>query len=296
MVHRTSVAAFVVTIVSSIIGGASATAAPGDCAETPDPERWTSAGAPDQGSSPVISAHRGASRMAPENTLWAYRHAFAYGVDMVEFDVRETADGHYISMHDDTLDRTTNGEGPVAALTLEEIRDLNAADYAPWAGGEYDPSIVPTVEEVAAMAARRRRGHRVRHQGRVRSVEAGSDRRSLRDPRALGVQLAGSEDPGRVPRGPAHLQPGHFRAARLPLRARQFRIHVLRFAPRRVHRRKHRRDPRCVRPRNPACLRRHARRRSCGSHLRSLHRSRRRAGEQSRHSRRARSKSRCRRH
>jgi glycerophosphoryl diester phosphodiesterase len=156
MFRRISLASLVVLVALVVMpaGTGTASAAPGECTETPDPDRWTSAGDPDQGSTPVISAHRGASRLAPENTIWAYRHAFAYGAEMVEVDVRETADGRYISMHDDSVDRTTNGEGPVSGFTLEEIRALNAADYEPWAGGEYDPSVAPTVEEVAALAAR----------------------------------------------------------------------------------------------------------------------------------------------
>lgn len=84
--------------------------------------------------------------------MWAYRHAFAYGVDFVEIDVRETIDGVFISMHDATVDRTTNGTGALAELSWSQIETLNAADYPPWQGTQYDPSTVPRLEEILALA------------------------------------------------------------------------------------------------------------------------------------------------
>jgi hypothetical protein len=130
-----------------------AEAMPG-CTEAPEPQRWIDAGTPDQGAAaPVLSAHRGASRLAPENTLFAYRHSFAYGADMVEVDIRETSDGRYVSLHDDNVDRTTEGTGPVSEMTFEEVRKLNAAAYAPWEGGEYDPAQIPSLEEILQLAA-----------------------------------------------------------------------------------------------------------------------------------------------
>lgn len=63
---------------------------------------------------------------APENTLEAMRLAFACGADAVEFDLRLTADGEVVVIHDATLDRTTDGTGPVSAKPLAELRELNA--------------------------------------------------------------------------------------------------------------------------------------------------------------------------
>src|SRR5688500_5177666 len=67
------------------------------CDQTPEPHRWVDAGVPDVGARPpLLSAHRGGVTLAPENTLAAFRHAFAYGMDFVEVDVRETADGVFV--------------------------------------------------------------------------------------------------------------------------------------------------------------------------------------------------------
>jgi glycerophosphoryl diester phosphodiesterase len=125
------------------------------CRERAEEARWTAVGTPDKGlAKPLISAHRGGNTLAPENTLAAYEAAFALGVDFIEVDVRETKDGVFVANHDDTVDRTTNGTGKVADLTLAEIRALNAADYAPWKGGPFDPSRIATLEEVLALAKR----------------------------------------------------------------------------------------------------------------------------------------------
>jgi glycerophosphoryl diester phosphodiesterase len=125
------------------------------CRERAEEARWTAAGAPDKGlAKPLISAHRGGNTLAPENTLAAYEAAFALGVDFIEVDIRETKDGVFVANHDDTVDRTTDGNGKVADLTLAQIRAMNAADYAPWKGGPFDPSRIATLEEVLALAKR----------------------------------------------------------------------------------------------------------------------------------------------
>lgn len=129
------------------------------CDEVPEHQRWNDADVPDVGvRPPLLSAHRGGVNLAPENTLAAYRHAFAYGMDFIEIDVRETADGVFVAMHDDTVDRTTNGSGSVSALTWAEIQSLNAADFVPWQGGEYDPSPVPRLEQILELARSAARG------------------------------------------------------------------------------------------------------------------------------------------
>ncbi|MEO8096954.1 MAG: glycerophosphodiester phosphodiesterase family protein [Acidobacteriota bacterium] len=72
-----------------------------------------------------VVAHRGASKMAPENTLAAIRKAIELGVDRVELDVRQTKDGVFVLMHDASVERTTNGEGRVRDLTLAEMQRLD---------------------------------------------------------------------------------------------------------------------------------------------------------------------------
>ena len=92
----------------------------------------------------AVIAHRGGTG-APENTLAAFRHAIALGVDFVEMDVRATRDGHLVLMHDGSVDRTTNGHGAVADLDFATIRSLDAGrKCAPRFAGEK----VPTLDEV----------------------------------------------------------------------------------------------------------------------------------------------------
>jgi glycerophosphoryl diester phosphodiesterase len=74
-------------------------------------------------------AHRGASSYAPENTFAAFDKALAMGVDHVELDVQFTRDGHIAVIHDSTVDRTTNGSGPVESFTLAELRSLDAGSW-----------------------------------------------------------------------------------------------------------------------------------------------------------------------
>lgn len=127
--------------------------AAGLCTEIPEPARWFSAGSPDQGRmEPLISAHRGGTHLAPENTLWAYQYALAYEVALLEVDVRQTVDGYFVAFHDDTLDAKTDGSGRLEDLTLAEVQALNAADYPPWKDGAYDPAQIATLEEVLDLA------------------------------------------------------------------------------------------------------------------------------------------------
>jgi glycerophosphoryl diester phosphodiesterase len=77
----------------------------------------------------MIIAHRGASGLAPENTLRAFRLAIALGAEGVEMDVQLTADGTPVVIHDAHVNRTTNGRGPVAGLTLEELTGLDAGRW-----------------------------------------------------------------------------------------------------------------------------------------------------------------------
>src|SRR4051812_14588222 len=75
---------------------------------------------------PIAVAHRGANRVAPENTLPAYEAAIALGCDYVEIDVRATRDGHLVLLHDRTVDRTTDGTGHAAEMDFATIRALDA--------------------------------------------------------------------------------------------------------------------------------------------------------------------------
>jgi glycerophosphoryl diester phosphodiesterase len=90
-------------------------------------------------------AHRGASSYAPENTLAAFDLALEMGARHLELDVELTSDGHVVVIHDDTVDRTTDGAGPVTAQTLEELRRLDAGR---WFGPAFAGERIPTYEEV----------------------------------------------------------------------------------------------------------------------------------------------------
>ncbi|MEO9473952.1 MAG: glycerophosphodiester phosphodiesterase family protein [Cyclobacteriaceae bacterium] len=93
-----------------------------------------------------IIAHKGASGIAPENTMAAFKAALDLGVDMIELDVRNTNDEEIIVFHDETLDRTTDGSGLVHDYTLEEIKKLDAGA---WFGeAKYVGERVPTLKEV----------------------------------------------------------------------------------------------------------------------------------------------------
>lgn len=87
--------------------------------------------ASDLDKTPAILAHRGGSAEAPENTLAAFRTAKENGAIGVEFDVDFTKDGRAVVIHDSTVDRTTDGSGPVSGFTFEEIRKLDASAKHP---------------------------------------------------------------------------------------------------------------------------------------------------------------------
>jgi glycerophosphoryl diester phosphodiesterase len=91
----------------------------------------------------LVVAHRADWRAHPENSLPAMRSAIAMGVDVVEADVRRTKDGHFVIIHDTTLDRSTTGCGRVADFTLEELRQLRLRDGV----GMPTAEPIPTLEE-----------------------------------------------------------------------------------------------------------------------------------------------------
>ncbi len=106
------------------------------------------------GTSPIAFAHRGGAALWPENTLAAFEGALSLGYRYIETDVHITKDGRIVCFHDETLDRTTSGKGPLAALTLEELRELDAG-YGFMKDGEHPfrgkGLKVPTLEEALAL-------------------------------------------------------------------------------------------------------------------------------------------------
>ena len=96
---------------------------------------------PDKG----LCAHRGAMETHPENTLPAFLEAVKAGAHMIEFDIFLTKDNEMVIMHDETVDRTTNGTGKVSDLTLQQIRELDAGS---WKAPEFKGVKIPTFDEV----------------------------------------------------------------------------------------------------------------------------------------------------
>jgi glycerophosphoryl diester phosphodiesterase len=160
---------------------------------------------------PVIG-HRGNRAHAPENTLESFLEAVALGVDAVEFDLRVSRDGALVVMHDETLERTTDGSGPVALRTVAELRSLDAgAGFTrdegrtfPWRGrgvhlSSFDdiiealprelPCIIelktPAATELVKIAIRR---HDIAH----RVIVAGFDPDATRPLRGAGFALGAS--------------------------------------------------------------------------------------------------------
>ncbi|MCQ6530305.1 glycerophosphodiester phosphodiesterase [Bacillus mycoides] len=98
-------------------------------------------------------AHRGASAYAPEHTLEAYQLGQQLKGDYIEIDLQMTKDGHLVAMHDETLNRTTNGTGFVKDHTLDEIKQLNAGSFfnkkhPNLAKKEFEDTKVPILEEI----------------------------------------------------------------------------------------------------------------------------------------------------
>ncbi|MEM8638441.1 MAG: glycerophosphodiester phosphodiesterase family protein [Cyanobacteria bacterium P01_G01_bin.54] len=90
-------------------------------------------------------AHRGVSAIAPENTLAAFRQAIALGADGIEFDVQRSQEGALVVFHDATLERTTDGQGPLREQTLTELKRLDAGS---WFDPQFASERIPTLVEV----------------------------------------------------------------------------------------------------------------------------------------------------
>lgn len=104
---------------------------------------------------PLNIAHRGGVDEFPEHTLFAYTEALAVGADVLELDVHRTSDDELVLIHDDTVDRTTDGSGGVSGMTLAELQGLDAAYHFTLDGGETFPHrgmglTIPTLEETFA--------------------------------------------------------------------------------------------------------------------------------------------------
>ena len=96
----------------------------------------------------LVAAHRGFSGKAPENTLAAFTMALEAGVDMLELDVRLSKDDAVVVIHDQRVDRTTNGHGPVQDMTLEELQSLDAGS---WFGRRFAGETISTLQEVLSI-------------------------------------------------------------------------------------------------------------------------------------------------
>jgi glycerophosphoryl diester phosphodiesterase len=113
--------------------------------ETRAPKDWPA--------KPVNIAHRGGKDIVPENTLEGFREGLLAGADVAELEVHLTADGHLVAIHDDTVDRTTDGSGPVREMTLQEVKGLDAGYRFTRDGGKTYPYrgqgvAIPSLEEV----------------------------------------------------------------------------------------------------------------------------------------------------
>jgi glycerophosphoryl diester phosphodiesterase len=107
----------------------------------------------EHGQDVLVIAHRGGRNLWPENTLYAYEKAVDLGVDVIEMDLHSTQDGVLVLMHDDTVDRTTDGQGPIQEYNLAELQKLDAGyNWTADEGATYpfrdQGIIIPTLEEV----------------------------------------------------------------------------------------------------------------------------------------------------
>jgi glycerophosphoryl diester phosphodiesterase len=98
----------------------------------------------------IVAAHRGLKCDYPENTLLAFQKALESGADMLEFDLRLSKDGVVMVIHDETLDRTTNGSGSVSEYTSAELKRLDAGG---WFGKVYEGLKIPSFDELCRLLA-----------------------------------------------------------------------------------------------------------------------------------------------
>jgi glycerophosphoryl diester phosphodiesterase len=130
----------------------------------------------------LVSCHRGCTERAPENTVAAARDALRLGVDLIECDVRTTADGHLVIMHDSTVDRTTDGFGAVSGMTLAQVRRLRIRDTRFASVGTHH---VPTLEELVKAV-----GGRAGFYIDTKDVHPAALKRIIRDPQVIAKSFA----------------------------------------------------------------------------------------------------------
>lgn len=104
---------------------------------------------------PRVSAHRGNTGKAPENTMATYKNALKLRVDFIEIDVRTSADGNLVILHDGTLNRTTTGEGPVKNIAYSELKKLSAGK----GHTGFEQEKIPSLEEVCQLISRWNKWH-----------------------------------------------------------------------------------------------------------------------------------------
>ncbi|WP_251519820.1 MULTISPECIES: glycerophosphodiester phosphodiesterase [Staphylococcus] len=93
----------------------------------------------------TLVAHRGLSLEYPENTKVAYKAALKENIDILEIDIHRTKDDYFVAIHDDTINRTSNGEGKIRKETLEELKKY---DIGAWKDIKYSASVIQTLDEV----------------------------------------------------------------------------------------------------------------------------------------------------
>ncbi len=202
---------------------------------------------------PVIG-HRGNRAHAPENTLQSFLEAVALGVDALEFDLRVSRDGHLVVFHDAVLERTTDGQGPLAQRTLAELKTLDAgAKFTPdgghsfpWRGrgvrvSSFDeivdalPRQLPCIIELKTPAATEPLRQAVRRHGiHKRIVVAGFDAQSTRPLRDAGFALGACtrDVVALLPAALLHLRaaPRHVQALCIPQRWHGLPVPIAAFA------------------------------------------------------------------
>ena len=105
-----------------------------------------------------VMAHRGYSGVYPENTMLSFREAVKVGCDAIEMDVHETRDGRLVVIHDERLDRTTDGSGRVCDHSFAELQQVNAAACYK---GKYAPEHIPSFDEYCEWASGESVGHNI---------------------------------------------------------------------------------------------------------------------------------------
>jgi glycerophosphoryl diester phosphodiesterase len=137
---------------------------------------------------PLIIAHRGDSSHRPENTLAAFAAGLETGAAIVEFDVHLTRDGEVVVIHDETIDRTTDGRGEVKRMTLAEIRRFSAG-YPSRFGSAYAGERVPTLAETLGLL--RERAHamiEIKPEAVTDDAEGGIEAHVIEEVRRAGME------------------------------------------------------------------------------------------------------------